>query len=158
MKKIFYTWEMFDEDIIKILNFLKKENRIFNKIYGLPKGGLPMAVYLANVLNLELVLLVDEIDETTLVVDDISDSGKTLLKMHNIINLRDKMNAKLNNINNLRDKFMSKNNLTVITIFSKDGTSFVPWMSCRRCRQAGWIVFPWEGVNKNCIRDGTSIK
>ncbi len=48
-------------------------------IYGIPRGGLIVAVTLCHHLSLPLLLSNEEIGVSTLVVDDICDSGKTLL-------------------------------------------------------------------------------
>ena len=47
----------------------------FNGIYGVPRGGLPIAVSLSHRLNLQFYMLPSN---EILVVDDISDTGKTL--------------------------------------------------------------------------------
>ena len=48
MKLILYTWEDFDRDVKKILRELNHNNWKIEGIYGVPKGGLPLAVKLAN--------------------------------------------------------------------------------------------------------------
>ena len=42
-----YTWKEFDEDVKKIVEWLKDKN--FSNIYGVPRGGLPLAVKLSNI-------------------------------------------------------------------------------------------------------------
>ena len=54
---------------------IKSEN--YNSIYGVPRGGLVVAVVLSHKLDLPIVSSIG-INKKTLVVDDISDSGETL--------------------------------------------------------------------------------
>ena len=71
-----YTWQEFDKDCLKIVEWIKSENLTFKNVYGPPRGGLPLAVKLSHLLNIPLSL--DTIKQNTLVVDDISDTGNTL--------------------------------------------------------------------------------
>jgi len=48
------------------------------KVYGIPRGGLILAVYLSHLYNLKLITRKDQITNNTLVVDDIVDSGRTM--------------------------------------------------------------------------------
>lgn len=48
-------------------------------VYGLPRGGLIPAVMLSHLLNLRLIVDAALIDDRTLLVDDINDSGGTLI-------------------------------------------------------------------------------
>lgn len=111
----YYSWKEFEKDIPKIVKLIKKKKLKFDNIYGIPRGGLCLAVCLSHYLG---VPLADKIKSNTLIVDDVSDTGETLLKYR---------------------KF---NNPTV-AVFCCPKTKFIPdvWI-----RQKGnkWIVFPWE--------------
>jgi len=50
----------------------------FDKIYGIPRGGLPVAIALSN--RMGLPLTDDPNQEKVLIVDDLVDSGATMLK------------------------------------------------------------------------------
>lgn len=50
----------------------------WENIYGIPRGGLVVAVYLSHLLKLPIILNQQEVSRHTLVVDDIVDSGKTI--------------------------------------------------------------------------------
>lgn len=76
--KFFYSWQEFDGDIKKISAWARGQN--FDSVYGIPRGGLVTAVLLSHRLNLPLKLKIEELNGKTLIVDDISDSGKTLEK------------------------------------------------------------------------------
>ncbi len=117
--KEYYTWTQFDEDCEKIKNWAKGHN--FKNIFGIPRGGLVVGVRLSHLLNLPMVFEVKDITEMTLVVDDISDSGKTL-KM---------LQAKIGNLP-----------ITVAALFLERKSNFIPAFFCRE--KTKWVVFPWE--------------
>lgn len=88
----------------------------FDGVYGIPAGGLVLAVYLHYRLKLPLMLAPTK---SSLVVDDIVDTGFTM------------------------SHYISKGNFTV-ALFSKVGGRWKPniWL---REKTDKWIRFPWEG-------------
>lgn len=61
-----------------IKKFQEKNKFIFTSVYGLPRGGLTLAVTLSYKLKIPLVLERNEITSQTLIVDDCTNTGKTL--------------------------------------------------------------------------------
>ena len=75
----FYTWSEFDksvEHIAKECDFLD-----FSGIYGIPRGGLCLAVALSHRLKINLI---SEPKKNSLIVDDIYETGNTLNTFKNI--------------------------------------------------------------------------
>lgn len=70
-----FTWEQFDNAVGIIVAKLEDYYDRFDSIYGVPRGGLVLAVALSHRLDLPLLT---KCGLRSLVVDDISDSGKTL--------------------------------------------------------------------------------
>jgi adenine/guanine phosphoribosyltransferase-like PRPP-binding protein len=99
-------------------------------IYGIPKGGLPFAVTLANFSHLPLILKVKDITDRTLVVDDIIDSGETLLKFNS---LREKDGVKP-----IYGVIISK--INDINVEARKLLTFQGY----EVEQEDWVVFPWE--------------
>lgn len=116
MNKIYLTWEDFGEMVDSLAQQVQESELKFDGVYGIPRGGLPIAVSLSHKLNLPLL---DEPTINTLVVDDISDTGKTL------------------------DEFT--NAYEIATLFSTDWTIVKPkyWVREKENKE-DWIVFPWE--------------
>jgi len=110
------TWEMYDFCVKQLEYQINRSKKKFDAIYGLPRGGLPLAVSLSHKLNLALIVNKEYITKDTLIVDDISDRGKTLVEFNKNI---------------------------IATIYTTDETltkpNFFVFM-----KRFDWIVFPWE--------------
>ena len=112
MKKLYISW---DEYGVMLYNLEEKIEGTFDGVYGLPRGGLPIAVYMSHKLNLPLLFYPTK---NSLIVDDISDTGKTL--------------------QNLPNK-------KIATLFSTDWTITKPdWFVDKKLNKDEWIVFPYE--------------
>ena len=125
-KWLVYEHNDFYEDVVALVEKLiecQKQKQAslfpcgrFDGVYGIPAGGLVLAVYLHYRLKLPLMLAPTE---NTLVVDDIVDTGFTM------------------------SHYISKGNFTV-ALFSKKGGKWKPCISLRE-KTDKWIRFPWEG-------------
>ena len=114
------TWADFDSAIEVLVEKVVSSGRIFSNIYGIPRGGLVVAVALSHRLDLPVIMSVDLVSGSTLVVDDISDGGTTL------------------------SAFAGKVG-AVATIHIVSGTKVVPdffvWYRLEK-----WVHYPWEKV------------
>lgn len=78
------TWSDFDDAVDKIANEFKDKK--IQAIYGVPRGGLPLAVALSHQLNISVVTDMNLIKEmkklghNVLWIDDIVDTKKTLIE------------------------------------------------------------------------------
>ena len=109
----YYTWNEFDKSVDYIANqckFLK-----LSGIYGVPRGGLCLAVALSHKLDIQLI---ENPSKNSLIVDDVFETGITL--------------------NNL--KHIEGANFFVL--FSKKKPIW--WNSVNIIDNKEWIVFPWE--------------
>src|SRR3990167_4454373 len=76
-----FTWEQFNKAVKLLADNLKPVSKFAKNIYGLPRGGLILAVALSHQLDLPLLFDKKKINKETIIVDDISDSGQTLTKL-----------------------------------------------------------------------------
>lgn len=123
MTEELYTWKEFDKDCQQIVKWIKEKKLKFRNVYGIPRGGLILAVRLSHLLDIPLAIHRTSIHSTTLIVDDISDTGKTL-----------------------KELFESNNNFKnnkVATIFYKKDSVFKPDYYLR-IKKDKWIHYPWE--------------
>jgi len=129
-RKIYYSWESFDSDVKVLANRLKPHKNI-SSIFGVPRGGLVPAVTLSHLLSLPLVIDEKKITNTTLLVDDISDTGGTLQKL---------------------TEEKHKNNI-VVTLWAKNNSRVKPDYFVNT-KENEWVVFPWE-TEKSSLSDDT---
>ena len=128
-QKIYYTWEQFDEDCVKIASWARAQKNI-NRIYGIPRGGLVPAVMLSHMLGWPLVFKRENIQENTLIVDDIVDTGKTLERLFQNIDV----------------------SVPVASLHYHEDSCMEPQFYCRT--KDAWIVYPWE-TESSSRYDGT---
>ena len=113
-----YTWDEFDRDCEKIAQWAK--GRGFKNIYGIPRGGLVLAVKLSNLLEIPVMLSKDDITRDTLVVDDIVDGGATIERLRNV----------------------AGSDFAIVSIFFNYKCNKAPTYFVRK--KEFWVKFPWE--------------
>jgi len=111
----YFTWREFDDSVDYIANKCK----IFklSGIYGVPRGGLCLAVALSHKLKINLI---SEPTKNSLIVDDIYETGITL--------------------NTFKDIEGAK----FYVLFSKEKPKW--WNTVFISQKNEWIVFPWENA------------
>ena len=109
----FFTWNEFDKSVEHIANECKYLE--FSGIYGVPRGGLCLAVALSHKLKINLIT---EPKENSLIVDDIFETGITL------------------------NTFKDIEGATFFVLFSKIKPTW--WKTVHISTKREWIVFPWE--------------
>ena len=108
-----FTWSEFDnavEDIASKCMFLE-----FSGIYGIPRGGLCLAVALSHKLKINLI---SEPIKNSLIVDDIYETGITL------------------------NTFKDIEGAVFFVLFSKIKPTW--WNTVFISKKSEWIIFPWE--------------
>ena len=109
----FFTWSEFDNCVEQIA--LKCKFLEFSGIYGIPRGGLCLAVALSHKLKINLI---SEPIKNSLIVDDIYETGITLKAFKHI------------------------EGAMFFVLFSKVSPTW--WNSVHISEKNEWIVFPWE--------------
>ena len=110
-----FTWSEFDKSVDHIANKCKFIE--FSGIYGVPRGGLCLAVALSHKLKIELI---SEPIKNSLIVDDVYETGITL--------------------NNFKDI----EGAMFFVLFSKIQPTW--WNAVFISKKNQWIVFPWENT------------
>lgn len=121
VKKHYVTWESVRMFIKEVATEYKDIE--FSGVYGLPRGGLVLAVMLSHTLHIPLLAAPDN---ECLIVDDICDSGESLL--HYIKNSSD------NNYKKCKK---------VVTMYYSSNSVVTPDLYWE-FKYDNWIVFPWE--------------
>ena len=112
----YFTWMEFDKSVEHIANKCKFFD--FSGIYGVPRGGLCLAVALSHKLKINLI---SEPIKNSLIVDDIYESGNTLKPFKDI------------------------EGAMFFVLFSKRNPTW--WNSVHISKKREWIVFPWENTS-----------
>jgi len=111
----YFSWREFDESVEQIAN--KCRFKKFSGIYGVPRGGLCLAVALSHKLKIELI---SEPQKNSLIVDDVYETGLTLKTFKDI------------------------EGAMFFVLFSKSKPQW--WNSVFIAEKSEWIVFPWENT------------
>jgi hypoxanthine phosphoribosyltransferase len=109
----YFSWSEFDKSVEQIAN--KCRVREFSGIYGVPRGGLCLAVALSHKLKIKLI---SEPIKNSLIVDDVYETGFTLTTFKNIEGAK------------------------FFVLFSK--IKPIWWNTVHISKKNQWIVFPWE--------------
>ena len=108
-----FTWNEFDKSVEYIANECKFFK--FSGIYGVPRGGLCLAVALSHKLKINLI---SEPLKNSLIVDDVYETGITL------------------------NTFKDIEGATFFVLFSKENPIW--WNTVHMSEKKEWIIFPWE--------------
>ena len=112
---IYFTWSDFDKSVLHIAN--KCKSLELSGIYGVPRGGLCLAVALSHKLNINLI---SEPKKNSLIVDDVYETGITL------------------------NAFKDVEGAMFFVLFSKVEPGW--WNTVHISEKDEWIVFPWEDI------------
>jgi hypoxanthine phosphoribosyltransferase len=114
-EKEFVRWD----DVQKYIEVLahKLDSMHLSGVYGIPRGGCVLAVMLSYKLGIPLLMAPLK---NCVVIDDIADTGKTLLH------------------------YKEKNDYYITTMFYHKQSLVVPdfWYAEKK---DNWIIYPWEG-------------
>ena len=122
----YFSWSEFDKSVDYIANQCKFWK--LSGIYGVPRGGLCLAVALSHKLNIKLI---EKPVKNSLIVDDVLETGITLSNYKNIEGA----------------------NFFVLVSKKKP----IWWNTVNFTHKKEWVVFPWEDKNKVLI-DKTEYK
>ena len=122
----YFTWREFDKSVEYIAN--KSKFFKISAIYGVPRGGLCLAVALSHKLNLKII---DKPSKNSLIVDDVYETGHTL------------------------NQYKGIQGAYYFVLFSKKKLTWLNTVNLTSKKD--WIVFPWENPN-NAIRDEEEYK
>ena len=111
----YFTWSEFDKSV----EYISEKCKLFefSGIYGVPRGGLCLAVALSHKLKINLI---SEPIKNSLIVDDIYETGITL------------------------NSYKDIEGAMFFVLFSKINPTW--WNSVNMSKKKEWIVFPWENT------------
>ena len=112
----YFTWKDFDKSVKHIA---RKCNPLeISGVYGIPRGGLCLAVALSHKLKINLI---SEPIKNSLIVDDVYETGITL------------------------NTFKDIEGAMFFVLFSKIKPKW--WNTVHISKEKEWIIFPWENAS-----------
>ena len=132
MKKIYLKWKDIDKATDNLAKQIIKSKLEISAIYGCPRGGLIPAVILSHKLGVPFLKEDDGetlVDENTLIIDDICDTGETL------------------------SQYSEFPSVLTATIHYKPTAMFKPDFYWNTVTEDEWIVYPWEQKDSQTIPD-----
>jgi len=138
MEKEIITYQIYDIMLVKLIKRIES-SKLYTKIkyvFGPIRGGLPIAVHFSHHLNLEFVtnqdmnecLNNDELKKV-LIVDDVTDTGKTLLDLEDFYGV----------------------NFITATLHYKPRSMVKPTFFVEETNK--WICYPWEKLDEEPNRE-----
>ena len=127
VEKKYLTWDQVDGLVDELAIQVKSEFTNIDSIYGIPRGGLIPAVMLSHKLGIPLITKLGYGTLTTLIVDDICDSGKTLKLYEGLT--------------------------TAVLLHKPHTSSSVPTLFGSVHSSDAWIIYPWERDDSKTIQD-----
>jgi len=116
------TWNDYILMILKLIVLIKESGKKIDYVYGVPRGGLIPAVIISHSLEVPILSnFMDGKDGTVLIVDDLVDTGKTII---DLISIRKNMD------------------IVVATLFKHKKCRVFPDIFVEE--NTGWIHFPYE--------------
>jgi len=119
--KHFVSWESYHKLVEELAREIKQSGKQYRYIYGVPRGGLILAIIISHLLDIPLIVGMASVadQKETLVVEDLVDTGETL---------------------KYYKQFHPESDIAVLFVKS--------WASCKPTYYVAttkdWIVFPYE--------------
>lgn len=111
------TWKDFDNICETLIS--KIDTKKIRAIYGIPRGGLVVAVKISHLLNIPIIFNLYEYDnENILICDDICDTGHTLE--------------------------LYQNDYKILVLHKNINSSFRPDYFYKELDE--WVLYPWETI------------
>jgi len=130
MERIIYTWDDFDRDCEYLARELKQYEPY--TIFGVPRGGLVVAVRLSHLTGMKLT---QSVEKNTVIVDDICQTGNTL-----------------NNVTYFLGPKIDYKASATLWIVQEEYARPDHWIRIKS--KKNWVQFPWE-TKESSKYDGT---
>ena len=133
-EKQFLSWEWVDRQVLTLGETIKESVSEFTYISGIPRGGLIPGAYLSHYLGIKYIPYSDAkqlpigFRRQVLVVDDICDSGLTLLQA-------------------------SEFGFQTAALCIRYSSPFIPEFYSEKITNDEWLVFPWERADEKPIQN-----
>lgn len=131
--KLFLSWKWVDDQLNTIGEKLEAYPQL-EFVAGIPRGGLIPAVMMSHAFDIKYIsyssakMLPGDLKKKTLVIDDISDTGKTLAEA-------------------------DKEGFLTASLALRSGSKTIPNFAGKTISDDRWLVFPWEKIDSVPMQD-----
>jgi len=132
-EKVFLSWQWVDKQIATLTSHVSDSVSELRYVTGIPRGGLIPGAYLSHSLGLKYIQFEEaknlpaNLRAQVLVVDDICDSGYTLLETMEF-------------------------GFKTATLSLRYSSPFIPDFYGEKIKDDRWLVFPWEKIDSETIQ------
>ena len=123
MTKEYVTWKQVEQFVNNVAKYSYAEEKAYTGVYGLPRGGLILAVMLSHKLKIPLLM---SPAPGCLIIDDICDTGESLLHY-----------VKNSSGERVQD-------YTIVTMYYKENKLGIVPDIFNYFKKDKWVIFPWE--------------
>jgi hypoxanthine phosphoribosyltransferase len=133
-EKTFLDWQWLDQKVLELTETIQESNEKFKFISGVPRGGLIPGICISHRLGIRYIPYSEAKNlspserSKTLVVDDICDSGETLLHTSGL-------------------------GFKTATLTLRYSAPYQPNFYSEKVEDDSWLVFPWEREDSKTIQD-----
>ena len=133
-EKLFLPWSWIEQQVLTVGETIKDSVSEFKYISGVPRGGLIPGAYLSHYLGIKYIPYVEAkqlpltLRKQVLVVDDICDSGITLLEASDF-------------------------GFQTAALALRYSSPYIPEFYSEKITDDKWLVFPWEKSDSKTIQD-----
>jgi len=133
-EKLYLSWDWIDNSVQKLGEIILDSVTEIDMVTGIPRGGLIPGVYLSHYIGKkyipynEAINLPQNLRERILVVDDICDSGITLLEAAGY-------------------------NFKTSALAFRYSSPYIPDFYSEKITDDRWLVYPWEKNDSKTIQD-----
>ena len=135
-KKTYLNWNDIQNLVDILCDKIVNSKLEIKDLWGLPRGGLIPVVMISH--RLKIPMTRGTITPTTLIIDDICDSGVTLKEFHEYY----------------QNEYVFPFNLKTACLHYKSHTSiFKPDLFANQWSSNNWVIYPWERKDSKSIQD-----
>jgi len=133
-EKVFLSWAWVDQQVLTLAEIIRDSVSEFTYVTGIPRGGLIPGAYLSHNLGIKYIPYGDakqlpiNLRNQVLVVDDICDSGITLLEAAGF-------------------------GFQTAALALRYSAPYIPEFYSEKITDDRWLVFPWEKADEKPIQN-----
>jgi len=167
-EKVFYNWDEFFHDIIKLYKLIQNETNVskdviieldkkkpnicnivpkstkFKVLYAIPRGGVLGGVLLSYLLKIKLKTTLNDLLEYT---------KQNNIKFKNVLVFDDIIDSG-KTLNEIKEEIPK---CYYVTLFQNEECDYNPDCTANIINNKKWIVFPWEDENSKTEKDNTCV-